>query len=233
MKALQVCARGFTASFRIPFAIAGVQVTCPVPTYGTLLGFISCCAGRLITPKDTRIGFEFTSSCKAQDLERIIRWDYNPKTPGMAKLNDKGPGIRQREFLVEPQITLFVSNLSLKESFLHPRGIPVLGRSQDLVRIDSVEEIELIPVKKGSVGGTLLPFRVFKDKDIPGLVFKVPEYMEYDSSIRLREPRKNEMFIATSTDGRSRTEIQHDTNLFKYPNSMDPTACIYLHDWLD
>lgn len=232
MKALQVRARGFTASFRLPFAIAGVQVTCPVPTYGTLLGLISCCAGRQVTPADTRIGFEFTSSCKAQDLERIVRWDYNTKAPGMPKLNDKGPGIRQREFLVDPTITLLLSNLELEAAFLHPKGIPSLGRSQDLIRIESVDVIDLVPVKEGLIGGTLLPLRAFKDAGIPGLLFRVPEFMEYDAGIRLREPRNNDVFIATSTDPASRTRVSHEANLVKHPVSDTPGACMYFHDWL-
>jgi len=231
MKALQVVARGFTASYRIPFAIAGVQVCSPVPSYGNLLGFVSCCAGRLVTPKDTRIGFEFSSTSKSNDLERIIRWDYNIKNPGLAKLNDKGPGVRQREFLLDPVLVLYLTNLGFKEAFLHPKGIPTFGRSQDLACIESVIEIDLLPVKKGAVGGTLIPLRVCPKETVPGLMFRVPECMRYDEKTMLRDPVHNEVFIATNTIPGVRTEIELDNGLYAVQGQEQEHVCVYLHEW--
>lgn len=228
MKALQVFARGFTASYRIPFSIAGVQVCSPVPSYGNLLGLISCCAGRLVSPEDTRIGFEFSSASKSSDLERVIRWEH--KKLGKPKLLGKGPGIRLREYLIDPVLKLYLSNLELKEAFLHPKGIPTLGRSQDLASIESVKEVDLVPVTKGTVGGTLLPLRVCPGEPIPGLMFRMPERMQYDQDTRMRDATYNEVFIATAATHGMRTEIELETDLFSTPDcALD--ECIYLHEW--
>jgi len=230
MKALQVVIRGFTASYRIPFAIAGVQVCSPVPSYGNLLGLISCCAGRRISTNETRIGFEFSSSSKSSDLERIVRWDYNIKKLGMPRLNDKGPGVRQREYLIDPLLVLYLSNLEFEDAFLHPKGIPTLGRSQDLACIELEREVELIPVKKGTVGGTLIPLRACPEDIIPGLMFRVPECMQYNETTLLREALNNEVFIATAAAPGVRTEIELSSNLFAVSDG-NQGECIYIHEW--
>lgn len=232
MKVLQVLIRGITASFRIPFALAGVQVSSPVPTYGNLLGFLSCCVGKNISPQDTRIGFEFTAEEKSTDLERFVRWDYNPKSPGQPKLNISGPGIRKREFLINPILRIYVSNLKLKEFFMHPRGVLTLGRSQDISWIEDIQEVELEPVDHGKVGGTLIPLKYCIENPIPGLMIRIPEYMVYDEDARLRESRNNEIFIATNIQNGIRTAVKLKKNLFKLSPFNSNEDVIYMHDWL-
>jgi CRISPR-associated protein Cas5t len=233
MKALQVLIRGLTASFRIPFAIAGVQATSPVPTYSNLLGLLSCCAGKNITPQHTRIGFEFTAEEKAVDLERFIRWDYNPKSPGLPKLNIEGPGIRKREFLINPFLKLYLSNLDLKECLISPKGIPTLGRSQDIVWIENVQELELEPIQQGKVGGTLIPLKLCADKMISGLIIRLPEYVTYNETVRLRESKNSETFIATNTTQGIRTLVELKECLFYSKAFESEEDVIYLHEWLE
>jgi CRISPR-associated protein Cas5t len=231
MKVLKVRFQGLTASFRIPFAIAGVQLSLPVPSYGTILGLISSCAGRNVLPNETRIGFEFTSDAKALDLERFVRWNYNPKSPGKPKLNDDGPAVRQREFLIHPVLDLYVSNLKLKDAFSVPVGIPTLGRSQDVAWISEIKEVELTAVKKGKIGGTLIPSSKFNGNATNGFLVRLPEYLIADENVRLRNPKNNEMFIMTSNEPGIRTNIALDADLYHPSDASDPEDCIYLHQW--
>ena len=230
MKVLRIQMKALTASFRIPFSYVGVQLSLPVPSYSNLLGLISCCMGRNITPKETRIGFEFSVAGKNLDLERIVRWDYNPKKPGRAKLNVKGPTIRTREYLLYPILILYLTNLRFKKGFLRPNGIPTFGRSQDLAWIEDIREVEIIPTNSGFIGGTLIPFKYCQDRPIDGFLIRLPEYYDYDENL-LRVAKNSELFIATNNEYGRLTEVNLGSNLF-FINSEEKKKCIYLHEWL-
>ena len=232
MKVLRICIRGLTASFRIPFAITGVQLSLPVPPYSAILGMISSCAGKNITEKDTQIGFEFTAESKAFDLERFIRWKYNTKRPGTPILNPDGPSVRQREFLINPTLILYLTNLQLINAFQHPKGIITLGRSQDLAWIESIDEIELIITQEGVIGGTLIPFDLCKSSGINGLLIRIPEIIEYDEKNLQRHPKNNTMFLATNTEKTKRSKIKLSNDLYTSKAFSPPQHCIYLHQWM-
>ncbi len=189
MNVLRVVIKSMTASFRYPTAISGTQITLPVPPYTTILGLISCCSGKLITSSDTQIGFEFSFMGKSKDLERFHRWDYNVTNPGKPRLNPDGPAVRNREFLLNPKLILYLTNTDLKDSFLYPKGIPTLGRSQDIAWIESIEEIELKSVRDGLIGGTLIPVLLLKNNLINGLMLRLPEEMSYDERNLMRSPK--------------------------------------------
>ncbi len=216
----------------MPFAITGVQLSLPVPSYSVILGMISSCMGKNITVKDTQIGFEFTAESKALDLERFIRWDYNAKRPGIPILNSAGPGVRQREFLINPALTLFLTNLQLKDAFQHPKGIITLGRSQDLAWIESIDEIELIKTQEGDIGGTLIPFELCKNSGINGLLIRISETIEYDEINLQRHPKNNILFLSTNTETTKRSKIKLTNDLYTSKAFSPPQHCIYLHQWI-
>jgi CRISPR-associated protein Cas5t len=232
MKVLRICFRGRTGSFRIPFSISGVQLTTPVPSYSNLVGLISCCVGDMMKKETTQIGFEFSYEAKALDLERFIRWDFNAKSIGKPILNSAGPGVRQREYLINPQLNLYLTNTSLKSFFITPKGIPTLGRSQDLVCIECVEEIEIEPVKEGNIGGTLIPYDIFGDNIVNGFLLRLPEYIEYNEQDRKRIPINNVMFLATNSIKNKKTHIKLNENLYGSKSFANKDDCVYIHKWI-
>ncbi len=235
LEILKVRVEGLTASFRLPLAYSGVQTSLPVPTYSNILGFLSCCAGRNITPNETKIGFNFRAETKSIDLERFIRWDYNADNPGNPKINTKGPGIRYREYLINPKLTLYLTNLELEECMKFPKGIITLGRSQDVACISEIKKVSVKPVKEGKIQGTLIPLEKQKEQLIQGMYVRLPEFLTYDEKNRKRVKANTKMFIATDSINERGTIVGGEGLLYKEENSNGSIAddfAFYLHDWI-
>ncbi|MCF2138526.1 MAG: type I-B CRISPR-associated protein Cas5b [Candidatus Lokiarchaeota archaeon] len=215
MKLLHVEIKALTASFRLPFALSGSQVTVQVPMYPTILGLISCCAGRPISSQETDIGFIFTHQGTGLDLERFIRWSMNKNKP---KLNTKGAGIRKREYLINPHLDLFLSNLSFKKYFESPVGIPVLGRSQDVAWIEKVSVVDVQAVKEGNIQGSLIPMSLFGKRTPIGFILRLPEEIKYDQQKRLREISSSNVFVVIPSERNHLTHIELDSGLFSIKN---------------
>lgn len=229
MKLLHLKIRGLTASFRHPVSISGFQITLQTPLYPTLLGLLSCCAGRQVLPEETKIGFNFHHKGIGKDLERIQRWSL---TNNKAKVNSKGPAIRTREFLLAPSLDLYLSNLNFHKIMESPQGIPVLGRSQDIAWIDKIEEINVSPIKNGKVAGTLIPLTKLKSKTPNGFLMRLPEIMSYSQRARMRKVEKSTIFLMTQSEGNQVTPIEMEKDLFIHSNSTtDQNHSIYLHSF--
>lgn len=223
MKAIHIQFEGYTASFRHPLMISGTQISTPVPAFSTLLGLISACAGRIINPSDTRIGFEYVYQAEDYELERTIRW----QTKGnQLKLHPKGRGIMKRQVHFYPKLDLYVSNENLLPFFLEPAATPCLGRSQDVAWITKVEEIDLIPVTKGHIGKTLLPS---SDNNLPGLILRLPEWFENNIVGEPRQPGPFGQYRVTGP-GTIRMQVEHD-NLYVPSDAIIENQVIYLHQW--
>lgn len=138
VEALHVKLEGYTAFFRVVWTITASQMTLPCPPYPTLLGLISTCAGRVETPADTRIGYEFNHASEGEELERTKRFELTQG--GYLQQQKKGQGLLYRQVHFKPTLDLYLTNLDLKEAFRNPVATPTLGRSQDLCWITKVEE---------------------------------------------------------------------------------------------
>ncbi len=134
MRLLRVTISAWTASFRHPSFMIGFQPTLPIPPLSTVFGLISAAAGKPITPKETPLGFFFSSEGMGVDLERIIEIE-----PGKTSKSN----ILRREFLFNPKLTLYV-DLKLKAAFQQPKYPLLLGRSSDLAKVDELKEVELV-----------------------------------------------------------------------------------------
>lgn len=151
-----VCQRiilsGWTSSFRYPAFIVGYQPTLPVPPVSTIYGLISAAAGRWVLPTDTSVGFVFESAGRAVDLE--ISYELS----GQFKYKTN---VCRREFLYEPRLYLYLSNVELAKAFSHPVYPLVLGRSTDLAMVEQVEQVELaVSDDPVHLVGTLIPQRI-------------------------------------------------------------------------
>lgn len=252
--ALHVRLEGLTASFRHPLIISGAQISTPMPSYSNLLGMISACAGRIIKPAETRIGFEF--HCRSYDLE-LERKDRlalkgnklqpfrDKKAPkdyrlhirmetghSIGFLEEVHQGIGSRGVYWYPKLDLYVTNLDLKSAFENPVATPCFGRSQDVGWISFVQEIELIPKSKGKLGPTLLPM-LQKPFSIPSLVIRLPEYMKNAKMGYVREPGPFGVYQAMDPLIDKRFEVAGE-NFFYHPADLEcKDDVVYLHTWLN
>lgn len=217
MKILHVKIVGWTATFRLPLLYSGTGLTAPVPPYSTLLGFIGNLAAREIKPNETRIGYIFRSSGLAIDMETTQRLKLSGN-----KLRPQEKGIVKRQFHLNPTLDLFLDNLDFKTIFESPRNTPSLGRSQDLVWIEKIEELEAESISVGKIGGTLIPF---PQSEAAGQILNLPNYFFNDERGFTRRIGKTSKFVAVKYE--NATNIKRD-NLFKLQNAEIETA-IYLH----
>lgn len=149
MNVLRVHLSGWTSSFRIPAFAVGLHPTLPLPPLSTLYGLISAAKGEPVTPAECALGFVFESAGRAFDLEMTYELDGNLRA---------GTNVVTREILYEPELWLYLSDLSLRESFRRPHHSLLLGRSTELIQVVSVEEVELPTQSNARLGKTLVPF---------------------------------------------------------------------------
>ncbi|MDE0468070.1 MAG: type I-B CRISPR-associated protein Cas5b [Candidatus Poribacteria bacterium] len=164
MKVLRIRITGWVSSFRNPLFISGFQPTLPLPPLSAIYGLLTAAKGEWVTPHDTSIGFVFRSNGKAVDLETVYEF--------AGKLDAKS-NINRREFLVDPELYLYIPEMRLKEAFERPRYPLLLGRSSDLATVESIAEIELESRSETTYQDTLLPF---PDAQLYGQVQALPTH---------------------------------------------------------
>lgn len=227
IKVLHVRLEGLTASFRHPLVISGTQVSTPMPAYSNLLGMMSACAGRIVAPSETRIGFEFHCLSHDVELERTVRWQLDKQR--RLRPHSKGQGISYRQVYWGPRLDLYVTNLDLRIAFEKPAATPCFGRSQDIAWIKWVREVDLRPVKTGAVGPTLIPY---PQEGIPGLAVRLPEWFD---NTAVGQPRRSGPFghyHAMPPIVRDlRFQVERE-DLFHPLDSERDDDAIYLHRWL-
>jgi CRISPR-associated protein Cas5t len=224
--ALHVRLEGLTSSFRHPLTISGTQISTPMPSYSNLLGMLSACAGRIVKAKDTRIGFEFHCQSNDFELERTTRWMVDRK--GRLKPQPKGQGICKRQVYWYPKLDLYVTNIDLKAAFKNPAATPCFGRSQDIAWIVFIRETELYPVAKGAIGATLIPM---PQLGVPGLVVRLPEWIDNSKMGYVREPGPFGIYQAMIPTTEIRFEVERK-NLYRPSDSEEDNCVIYLHEWI-
>jgi CRISPR-associated protein Cas5t len=226
ISALHVHFEGLTASFRHPLTISGGQISTPQPSYSNLLGIISACAGYVIKPKDTKLGFEFYCNSFDHELERSARLVVDEK--GNLKPHPKGQGIYSRQVYWRPRLDLYLTNTSFKKIFESPVSTPCFGRSQDIAWITFVKEIELEQKRRGRIRPTLLPDPI---AGFPGLVLRLPEYIDNSKKGYTRKPTSFGMYQAIPPTVDQSYPIERD-HLYHPSDSVDPDHVIYLYQWL-
>jgi CRISPR-associated protein Cas5t len=225
LSALHIRLEGLSSSFRHPLTISGTQISTPVPSYSNLLGMISACAGRIIKPKETRIGFEFHCQSSDLELERTLRWVVDG---GRLKPHPKGQGISKRQVYWYPKLDLYLTDITLKKAFENPSATPCLGRSQDIAWIVSTKEIALCPRQNGELGPTLIPM---PQQGVPGLVVRLPEWMENTKMGYVREMGPFGIYQAMSPTAELRFEVERE-NLYYPSDAQMDNHVIYLHEWI-
>jgi CRISPR-associated protein Cas5t len=160
----------WTASFRYPNLISGVQPTLEVPPVSTVLGLINAAAGQYLSHQKLELGYYFQFEAKAFDLETIYQIDSNN---GRATNNAKSNIIR-REFLYNAHLKIYLTDESLADFFRQPYYPLVLGRMNDLATVDRITTIDLPDVAYSScIAGQVIPFR---ENHLAGQIQALPKY---------------------------------------------------------
>lgn len=212
---------GSTASYRIPSIIDGDQLALTVPGYSSILGMLSFASGREISIADTRIGMSYRYSYSGFDLEKFHRFERS--STGKYKYNKTN--IRRREIQYGVELGLILDNLDLFDILDNPKRQLTLGRSQDLVNVESVEIVKATKIETANLLGTLLPLNIGESIPGNGIFYNLPEYFDYKNG-KVRKPKNIRTFLALTQDEQ---EVKFE-NLYKIYGSYKYPD-FYLHDW--
>lgn len=195
-KLLEIKFSGWTATPRMPFILSGNAICMHTPSYSLLLGLLGCCLGRNIEAGEVKVGFKYSYESVAQDLETRQRLEFDGRK---VKTHSKGSDAYNREFHISPRLTVWIDRIDWKTYFENPIGTPSLGRSQDILKIDSVSEVEVEAVKKGSISGCMLPF--FAGLQVGGQLVQLAESFHENEEVGSgRTPTTSKVFITIPYD---------------------------------
>ncbi len=171
MKVFKIDITSWTSSFKYPNLISGFQPTLEVPPLSTVLGLINAASGKYIKHDKVNVGYYFEFDAKQIDLETIYQIEAHDK--GYPK-NTAKSNVINREFLFNSHLILYLQDKQLAEAFNQPIYPLLLGRSNDLATVNSVEQVELLEVQNASkIKGQIVPFA---GNYLPGLIQPLPKY---------------------------------------------------------
>lgn len=154
MKAYRINMSSWSASFRYPNLISGYQPSLSAPPLSTIYGLISAAAGYYVSARHLPLGYVFKFSAQTIDLETIYQFAGKSN-----RLTTKSNVIR-RQILFDTSLWLYIDDVRTAECFFNPKFQMLLGRSNDLACVKSVEAIELEPlVQLSRLKGTIVPMQ--------------------------------------------------------------------------
>jgi CRISPR-associated protein Cas5t len=225
-EAVHVHLEGYTAFFKHPLTITGTQVTLPQPPYSTLLGLVGACAGRIVTHKDTRMGFEFRSTSVGPEIERTERLVMEKS--GKLRPHRDGQGILKRYVHFKTCLDLYLTNTELLDAFRNPVSTPCLGRSQDIHWITKASKVTLERRSSGNIGPTMLP--AMREK-IPSMIIRCPEWFQNDTPGYTRKVGPVGYYQAISASLSSRIPARME-ELYHPSDCENHDDVVYIHKWL-
>lgn len=223
-KILEIAFSGWTATPRLPFVLSGNALCMPVPSYSLILGVIGCCLGRFVSPKEVKIGYKYSYDTVAVDIETRRRLQFDGKR---IKEHIKGSDAYQREFHVNPRLTVWIDRVDWKEYFDSPVGTPSLGQSQDLLQVNKVTIKEITSIPETELTGCMIPFD--PGQTIPGQMVQIAEAFEENDSVGSgRSPIRSSIFIAIYPDPNKGVKVKRN-HLFQIKGDL--STSFYLHSF--
>ncbi len=217
---LEIQFSGWTATPRMPFILSGNAVCLHTPTYSLLLGLIGCCLGRIVDFNEVQIGFSYSFDSIATDLETRQRLEFDGKR---VKQHAKGTDAYSREFHVLPKLTIWLNRIDWEQYFINPIGNPSLGRSQDILKIESVKIVKVKSVEEANISGCMLPFST--SLQIGGQLVQLAEAYEENEEIGSgRKATKNRIFMSIPFDNKAKVKMP---NLYQTQEEIPQS--FYLH----
>lgn len=217
MKAYRIKITSWTASFRYPNIISGVQPTLAVPPISTVLGLMNACAGKYIEHKQLTIGYYFFFAAKTSDLETIYQVELDTKGIPMNKMKSN---VIRREVLYDCKLFIYLTDEELVKLFVSPCYPLLLGRSSDLATIEEIAEIDLAEQTNAEkIKGQVVPF---SGNHLPGILQALPIY--FTNTI----PRQNMGTQAYSVISHDSRDLQ--TSITAYRDCIEKKYVdIYFH----
>lgn len=219
MEVYRIDIQSWTASFRYPNLISGVQPTLEVPPLSTVLGLINAAAGQYLNHGQIKIGYYFQYQSKGIDLETIYMIDSKDTQP----TNNAKSNVIRREFLFDNFLGIYVEDEEIAKFFESPIYSLVLGRMNDLASVNphslkskrSLEPIE----GADKIRGQIVPF---KNNHLPGTIQALPKY--FTNTI----PRQN---LGTEAYSIISHHARIKTNLTAFRDSIDGKEIdIFFHE---
>lgn len=200
---IEIQLSGWTATPRMPFVLSGNAICTPTPSYSLLLGIVGCCLGRIVEADEVQIGFYYTYDSVANDMETRHRLEFDGRR---VKPHAKGTDAYLREFHVLPQLTIWLNRLDWEGYFKNPIGTPVLGRSQDLLKIDTVRQVKVRSVEEAEISGCMLPFST--NLKIGGQLVQLAEAYEENQEIGSgRKATRTGIFMSIPHDNKAKVRM--------------------------
>jgi CRISPR-associated protein Cas5t len=153
MQVVRVLVHADVTSFRHPFFVTGRQPTFDIPPPSTIHGHCASALGRWPDPSSFFFGLHFSYRSRGQDLEH----QHIAKVRGATSEITIQPV--PRDFLFDVNMTLYLP-ADIGIAFRSPTYTVVLGRSQDLGQVVSVDEIDLERPSRARVEHTILPWSI-------------------------------------------------------------------------
>jgi CRISPR-associated protein Cas5t len=210
-------------SFRYPHFLIGRQAGFLMPPPSTIYGHIASAVGEWFDPASVRFAYRFQFTAMGSDLEHqhvITRggkdFEWMGRRYPVSVQGKVQPHLR--DFLFGCSLTLYLDRPEFAEAFRNPAFCVVLGRSQDLARILSVEEISLENAKGAYLEQTLLPFsmRTLLGR---GVTLMMPRYIEPPP---FREPHFDRFIMLQ--DLVYAGDVQHSNRLLKYEDAQEKSS---------
>ncbi len=185
MEVYKIDITSWTASFRYPNLISGMQPTLEVPPISTVLGLINAAAGTYLKHQNLRLGYYFEYEMEGEDLETIYQIDsdfkYNKKTQKVETIAKSN--VIPRRFLFNNFLRIYTDNEQIVEYLSQPYYPILLGRMNDLATIERISKKEKLKENEISekVRGQVIPFKY----RLAGQLQALPQYFTDEF------PRKN------------------------------------------
>ncbi len=179
MEVYKIDITSWTASFRYPNFISGMQPTLEVPPISTVLGLINAAAGYYLEHKNLLLGYYFEYEILGEDLETI----YQIRSKDGRPTNNAKSNVIIRKFLFNNFLRIYTPDKTIVDYLSKPYFPLLLGRMNDLATVTKIfpkatlEEIE----SATEIRGQVVPFRFH----LPGQIQALPQYFTNDF------PRKN------------------------------------------
>lgn len=174
LQAIRIEIAAYTASFRVP-SFVGYQLTLPVPPLSTIFGLLSAAAGQWITPHDVEwLAYRCAYESRVLDVETIVQIEREkPHSAPRPRKPPQTTNVKYREFLLFPCLVLYLPP-GWVQVFRCPRFALLLGRTQDVAYVATMNMTELVPVHSGETGGILLPFELVARNNVSAWVHNLP-----------------------------------------------------------
>jgi len=211
MRVWRILLSSWTSSFRYPNIMVKKQPSIKAPPYTTIQGLLAAASGKH-NLEGTNFGYVFRYETSFYDIETTYKMKEDKGKIGF-EYKAGGKYLKQkalwpnsdafeREILSGCTLTLYLTDESLAKAFRTPFYQLLLGRSNDLLQVHSIEEIEVEETADTAFYGSVLDFKHEAPTwDIVGELYAMPRSFKYSGESPNREPQDVRPFAIQDGEG--------------------------------